>query len=120
MTQKKPTNENYTMELGKMMCQFLEKKTKESKHVKMNLKEKFIAEEENSDVEMAENYMIDIINQFLNLEASKEIFNMTRNDKEELSHKTKKNWSMDWHEGVAQEVNHELKIIQHMQQLVLK
>ena len=87
---KKPTNENYAMELGKMMSQFLEEKAKESKCVKTTSNKKSNAKEEDSDMEMAENYMTDIIDQFLNLEASKEIFNMTRNDKEKLSHKTKK------------------------------
>ena len=99
------------MELGKMMCQFLEEKAKESKRVKTSSKEKSDAEEEDSDVEMAENYTTDVIDQFLNQETSKEIFDMTDDDEKELSHETKKNWSMDRHEGVAREVNHESKTI---------
>ena len=47
-----------------MMCQFLEKKAKESKHIKTNLKEKSDAKEEDSNVEMAGNYTTNVINQF--------------------------------------------------------
>ena len=90
VTWKKSTNENYATELGKMMCQFLEEKAKESKHVKTSSKEKSDAEEEDSDVEMAENYTTDVIDQFLNQETSKEIFDMTDDDEKELSHETKK------------------------------
>ena len=85
------------MKLGKMMCHFLEEKAKESKHVKTNLKEKFDAEEEDSNVEIVENYTTDIVNQFLNQETLKEIFIMTGDNKEELSHEIKK--SVD---GLAQ------------------
>ena len=83
VTWKKPTNENYALELGKMMCEFIGAKAAEAataKTANSNESENATeADEEENDVVMGEHYNLDTIDKFL-AQKPKEVIDVTEED----------------------------------------